>query len=165
MKTDKLILVFTYRWKQIINFARVWKCGCCCFSNNFLCWNISKWCFFIFKKLFLRSARQNNLKYTKKLIFYKKKLKFFKNAVYITFPYKKFILMKIKAPNFWSCHIILYPSSNVGQYVDIAASEDHDLCWIMNSLYELVTLIHNQINLIFIFWFPKSPKSCFKDIF
>ena len=77
MKTDKLILVFTYRWKQIINFARVWKCGCCCFSNNFLCWNISKWCFFIFLKLFLRSACQNNPKYTKKFNFYKKKIKIF----------------------------------------------------------------------------------------
>jgi hypothetical protein len=123
--------------------------------------------FLFFKNYFWDQHVKTIQNIQKNLIFTKKKLKFFENVVYIAFPYKKFILMKIKAPKFafWSCHIILYPSSNVGQYVDIAASEDHDLCWIMNSLYELVTLIHNQINLIFIFWFPKSPKSCFKNIF
>jgi hypothetical protein len=41
--------------------------------------------FFIFKKLFLRSAHQNDPKYTEKLIFNKIKIKFLKNTVCTAF--------------------------------------------------------------------------------
>jgi hypothetical protein len=55
----------------------VWEYGCGCFSKCFSCWNASKWCFFIFLKLFLRSTYQNNPKYIKILNYFKKKLNFF----------------------------------------------------------------------------------------
>jgi len=42
--------------------------------------------FFIFKKLFLRSAHQNDPKHKKKLIFSKKKIEFFKNTSWPAFP-------------------------------------------------------------------------------
>jgi len=41
--------------------------------------------FFIFLKLFLKSAYQNDLKQIKKLIF-NKKIKFLKNIIYTAFP-------------------------------------------------------------------------------
>jgi len=47
----------------------VWQCGCGCFSNNFSCRNACQWCFFIFLKLFLTSAHQNDLKHTKHIKF------------------------------------------------------------------------------------------------
>jgi len=58
-------------WKQIY-FDHVWKCSYSCFLKCFSCRNASKWFFFIFWKLFLRSAHQNDPKIQKKLIFNKK---------------------------------------------------------------------------------------------
>ena len=41
-------------WKCIKwhpSYMFVWKCGCGCFSKNFLCRNASKWYFFYFLKI------------------------------------------------------------------------------------------------------------------
>jgi hypothetical protein len=43
--------------------GRAWKCDCDCFLKCFLCRNASNDVFFIFLKLFLRSAHQNNPKH------------------------------------------------------------------------------------------------------
>jgi hypothetical protein len=47
--------------------------------------------FFIFLKLFLKSAYQNDLKHIKKLIF-NKKIKFLKNIIYTAFPNILFVV-------------------------------------------------------------------------
>ena len=47
--------------------------------------------FFIFLKLFLKSAYQNDLKQIKKLIF-NKKIKFLKNIIYTAFPNILFVM-------------------------------------------------------------------------
>jgi hypothetical protein len=47
--------------------------------------------FFIFLKLFLKSAYQNDLKQIKKLIF-NKKIKFLKNIIYTAFPNILFVV-------------------------------------------------------------------------
>jgi hypothetical protein len=47
--------------------------------------------FFIFLKLFLKSAYQNDLKHIKKLIF-NKKIKFLKNIIYTAFPNILFVM-------------------------------------------------------------------------
>jgi hypothetical protein len=58
---------------QTVNILSVWDCGSGgglkCFSFR----NVSKWSFFIFKKIFLTSAHQNDLK-TKKIYFKQKKI-------------------------------------------------------------------------------------------
>jgi len=43
-------------------YGYVWQYGSGYFSNNFSCWNACQWYFFIFLKLFLTSAHQNDLK-------------------------------------------------------------------------------------------------------
>ena len=50
---------------KIYQHEPVWECGCGCFSKCFLCQNTSKWYFLFFKKLFLRSAYQNDPKQKK----------------------------------------------------------------------------------------------------
>jgi hypothetical protein len=50
--------------------------------------------FFIFLKLFLRSAHQNDPKHIKKLIFNKKKIKFFENTGWLIFPNARVIELK-----------------------------------------------------------------------
>jgi hypothetical protein len=62
---------------QTVNILSVWDCGSGgglkCFSFR----NVSKWSFFIFKKIFLTSAHQNDLKTKKKIILNRKKFQNF----------------------------------------------------------------------------------------
>jgi hypothetical protein len=57
-----------------------WLYGCGCFSKCFSSETYKK--NFIFKKLFLKLAHQNNLKYNKKLFFNKKNLNFKKHGCF-----------------------------------------------------------------------------------
>jgi len=65
--------------KKNINAEKkyVWERGCDYFSKCFSFRNALKWYFFIFKKLFLISAYQNNLKIQKNINVKQKKLKIF----------------------------------------------------------------------------------------
>ena len=56
---------FIFTTIQKYQIKIVWECGCGCFSKCFSCRNVLKWYFFIFKKLFLRSAHQNDPKHIK----------------------------------------------------------------------------------------------------
>ena len=115
----------------------VWECGCGCFSKCFSCWNASKWCFFIFKKIFLRSVHQNDPKHTKKLIFSNKNW-FFWNAGWPAFPNMLIDLPLYSVEMHWiilslsssyisysnkkihihlSHHMTLFSSSNMGYYI------------------------------------------------
>jgi hypothetical protein len=62
---------------QTVNILPVWDCGSGgglkCFSFR----NVSKWSFFILKKIFLTSAHQNDLKTKKKFILNRKKFQNF----------------------------------------------------------------------------------------
>jgi hypothetical protein len=73
-KGDVLFFIFFLKKKCWYLFFplpwTVWKCGC----DYFSCWNVSKWFFLFFSKLFLRSALQNDPKHIKKLIFKKRGL-------------------------------------------------------------------------------------------
>ena len=51
-------------WSSENFLDSVWWCGSYCFSNNFLCWNACQCYFFIFLKIFLTSAHQNDSKHT-----------------------------------------------------------------------------------------------------
>jgi len=79
-----LLIMNPSDWRIFVIILRlrfIWKCSCGCFLKYFSFRNTSKWYFFIFLKLFLRSSHQNDPKHKKELIFSKNKLNFLKTRV------------------------------------------------------------------------------------
>ena len=84
-------------------FFTVWKCSCNFFLKCFSLKNILKWYFFIFKKIFLILAHQNNLRTPKNINFKKIKINFL--IFFLNTKINKHIL----ARSFCTCCVLWYP--------------------------------------------------------
>jgi len=91
-----------HQWQDL---KSAWECGCGCFLKCFSCWNISKWCFFIFKKfIFKINASKRSKTY--------KKFDFLWNTICTAFPNvpQSIIIRKNDWFCIWNCVWLYFKS-------------------------------------------------------